>query len=113
MLSKPEVKDFCMNLNVTGEELSDSSTVCSKQKHIVLIHANMFRNMQKTYLRNASINFQNCGIDIHRRSYKFKMKKNVLKQCFQNIIKEMWHKNKTKLKAELSSMNVIVTKKLK
>jgi hypothetical protein len=46
-----------LNLNVKGEELSGSSTVC-KQKHMVLIHANMFKNMQNTCLRNASINFQ-------------------------------------------------------
>ena len=90
MLSKPEVKDFCMNLNVTGEELSDSSTVCNKQKHMVLIHANMFRNMQKTYLRNASINFQNCGINIHRRSYKFKLKK-----CFETVFSKYNHRNVT------------------
>jgi hypothetical protein len=43
-----------MNLNVKGEELSGSSTVC-KQKHMVLIHANMFKNMQNTCLRNVSI----------------------------------------------------------
>jgi hypothetical protein len=76
-----------MNLNVKGEELSGSSTVC-KQKHMVLIHANMFKNMQNTCLRNVSINFMNCGIGIHRRSYK-------LKKCFKTVFSKYNHRNVT------------------
>ena len=33
-MSNPEVKDFCMNLNVKGEELSDSSTVSTNGRQI-------------------------------------------------------------------------------